>query len=129
MATKSILSGALYQAQIGIKQNNAAAAQAVGLKKLDKTCLPPHLLGMGLPDQPVTLTPAQVAELNRQLSTMRHNVNNHLALISASGEILQIRPEAVAKVTANLIERPLEITREVRQFSDEFERVLGISQD
>jgi len=34
---------------------------------------------MPLPDQPVTLVPEQVAELNRKLSVMRHDVNNNLS--------------------------------------------------
>ena len=38
---------------------------------------------MALPDKPIALEPDQVAELNKKLSTMRHNVNNYLALIVA----------------------------------------------
>ena len=40
---------------------------------------------MLLPAQPVTLTPEQIAELNKKLSTMRHDINNSLALVLALG--------------------------------------------
>jgi len=84
---------------------------------------------MGLPNQPVTLTPDQVAELNQKLADLRHNLNNHLAMISAAGEILQMRPDAVPRVLPSLLERPGQITGEVRRFSAEFEKALGITRD
>lgn len=84
---------------------------------------------MAMPKEPVTLTPEQIAELNRKLSDMRHNVNNHLALFAAAGEILQIKPEAASKIAASISERPAEISREIRSFSDEFERMLGITHE
>ena len=40
-----------------------------------------HLLTMGLPIQPVSLSAEQIDELNRKLSTMRHDINNNLSLI------------------------------------------------
>ena len=84
---------------------------------------------MAMPNEPVTLTPSQIAELNRKLADMRHNINNHLALFAAAGEILQIKPEAASKIATSIAERPAEITRELRSFSDEFERTLGIKRD
>jgi hypothetical protein len=60
---------------------------------------------------------------------LRHNINNHLALFTAAGEILQIKPEAAAKIAVSISERPGEISRELRGFSDEFERVLGIKHE
>ena len=84
---------------------------------------------MGLPTAPITLAPEQVAELNRRLSEMRHNVNNHLALFTSAGEILTLKPEAVSRVAPHLVERPMQITHEIRQFSEEFERTLGITKE
>jgi hypothetical protein len=82
---------------------------------------------MGLPTQPITLTPEQICDLNQKLSQMRHNVNNHLALFIAAGEILQIKPDAVDRVATYLRERPPMICQELRAFSDELERVCGIT--
>ena len=44
---------------------------------------------MVLPDQPVTLTVEQIRELNQKLSTLRHDVNNNLALVIAAAEIIR----------------------------------------
>jgi hypothetical protein len=88
-----------------------------------------HHRAMGLPQQPVTLTPEQIADLNQKLSAMRHSINNHLALFAAAGEILQIKPESASRVAGYLQERPAQISQEVRRFSDEFERVFGITRD
>jgi hypothetical protein len=41
---------------------------------------------MALPSQPVTLDVAQLDELNRKLSEMRHDINNTLSLIMAAVE-------------------------------------------
>lgn len=84
---------------------------------------------MSLPNQPVNLLPEQVAELNRKLSSMRHNVNNVLGLITAAVEILQLRPESLEKLLPTLLERPNQIVREIRRFSDDFEETLGITRD
>lgn len=88
-----------------------------------------HFRGMGLPLKPITLSPEQVADLNQKLSVMRHNVNNHLALFTAAGEILQIKPDSVARVAGYLQERPEQISQEIRAFSDEFERLCGITRE
>ncbi|MCX8154872.1 MAG: hypothetical protein N3J91_00230 [Verrucomicrobiae bacterium] len=84
---------------------------------------------MGLPQHPVTLTPEQIADLNQKLSAMRHSINNHLALFAAAGEILQIKPESAGRVAGYLQERPAQISQEIRRFSDEFERVFGITRE
>ena len=39
---------------------------------------------MGLPAHPVTLTVEQIEDLNRKLSTLRHDINGDLALIVAA---------------------------------------------
>ena len=47
---------------------------------------------MPLPNQPVTLNVEQIGELNRKLSTLRHDVNNGLALVVAAAEIIRRKP-------------------------------------
>ncbi|MEI9865891.1 MAG: hypothetical protein WDN00_15345 [Limisphaerales bacterium] len=42
---------------------------------------------MTLPTEPVTLSVAQISELNQKLSSLRHDVNNKLSIIAASLEI------------------------------------------
>ena len=53
---------------------------------------------MGLPTEPVTLTVPQIAELNQKLSSMRHNVNNNLALLVAALELIRRKPDLALKM-------------------------------
>ena len=57
---------------------------------------------MGLPSQPVTLTVAQIDELNRKLSTMRHDVNNNLSLIMAALELMRYKPETAPRMARRI---------------------------
>jgi hypothetical protein len=82
---------------------------------------------MGLPASPVTLTVEQVAELNKKLSTLRHDVNNHLSLVIAAVELIKFNPDMVPRMTATLSEQPAKITDDLSRFSAEFDRILGIT--
>ena len=82
---------------------------------------------MPLPDQPVSLTVEQVAELNGKLSAMRHDVNNYLSLIIASLELIRYKPETTERMLTTVGEQPPRIADALRKFSDEFERSLGMT--
>jgi hypothetical protein len=82
---------------------------------------------MGLPSEPVTLTVAQLDELNRKLSSMRHDINNNLSLIVAAVELIRHKPQMAERMIAALGEQPSRITDTMNKFSAEFERVLGIT--
>jgi len=82
---------------------------------------------MVLPDQPVTLTPEQVAALIQKLSAMRHDINNHLSLMMAAVEMIRLRPEDAPRRLATLAEQPARISRALAEFSAEFEKALGIT--
>jgi len=84
---------------------------------------------MTLPTQPVTLTVEQIAELNRQLSNMRHDINNHLSLVLAATELIRAKPHMVERMTATLVEQPAKITAALVRFSIDFEKVFGIKRD
>lgn len=84
---------------------------------------------MTLPAQPVTLTVEQIAEFNRQLSNMRHDINNHLSLVLAATELMRAKPHMVERMTATLVEQPPKITAALVKFSSEFEKTLGIHRD
>jgi hypothetical protein len=84
---------------------------------------------MGLPEKEVALSPEQIAVLNRRLAMMRHNINNHLALIVAASELLKRKPEMAARLVDNIIQQPERITQELRGFSDDFEAAMGISRE
>jgi len=82
---------------------------------------------MVLPTQPITLTTEQIAELNRQLSNMRHDINNHLSLILAAVDLIRRKPQITERMMATLGEQPPKINDAVVTFSREFEAVFGIT--
>lgn len=82
---------------------------------------------MGLPNQPVTLSVEQLGELNRQLSNMRHDINNHLSLIMAAVELIRYKPQMIERMMATLAEQPPKITESLRKFSADFEGMMGIT--
>jgi hypothetical protein len=84
---------------------------------------------MGMPSVPTTLTPEQLADLNKKLSHMRHEINNQLALIVAALELIRYRPEMKDRMLNTVSEQPPKIQAEVTKFSGEFEQALGITRD
>ena len=82
---------------------------------------------MPLPAQPVTLTPEQVAELNKKLSTMRHDINNNLSMVMAAAELAKLKPDMADKMLGRLIEQPAKITNQLKDFTAEFEKMLQIT--
>jgi hypothetical protein len=81
---------------------------------------------MGFPIQPVSLTAEQIDELNRKLSTMRHDVNNHLSLIIAALELIQHKPEVTERMLATIGQQPAKIGEAMKMFSAEFAKTLGV---
>lgn len=82
---------------------------------------------MGLPNQPVTLTVEQIGELNRKLSSLRHDTNNHLSLILAAVELVRHKPQLADRMLATMTEQPAKIADGLAGFSAEFEKTLGIT--
>ena len=81
---------------------------------------------MELPGQPVTLSVEQVAELNKQLSNFRHDINNNLALIAAGLEVMQTKPHMAERMLAAVKEQPPKIVEAIAKFAAEFDKALGI---
>ena len=81
---------------------------------------------MALPTEAVTLTVSEIDEINRQLSTMRHDINNHLSLIMAAVELTRRKPEALERMSNTLLEQPARISEAMTKFSAIFERTFGI---
>jgi len=81
---------------------------------------------MPSPTEPATLTAGEIEELNKQLSTMRHDINNHLSLIMAAVELVRRKPEALERMSGTLLEQPARIADAMTRFSASFERTFGI---
>lgn len=84
---------------------------------------------MTLPTQPVTLTVEQIGELNRRLSNMRHDINNHLSLVLAATELIRSKPHLMERMTATLVEQPPKIAAALQVFSAGFEQMMGIQKE
>jgi hypothetical protein len=82
---------------------------------------------MAEPREPVTLTPEQLNELKQHLSHMRHEINNQLSLIVAALELVRFKPEMRERMLTTMGQQPPKIMAEVMKFSDEFERIFGIT--
>ena len=82
---------------------------------------------MPLPRQPVTLSAEQVADLNRKLSTLRHDIHNQLSLIMAAVELIRYKPEMTDRMIATLVEQPPRVAAALAGFSTEFEQTFGIT--
>lgn len=82
---------------------------------------------MGLPQQPLTLSIDQIDTLNQKLSEIRHDINNQLSIMMAAAELVRLKPEMAPRLSERLIGPPGKIKLLVREFSDEFERTLGIT--
>jgi hypothetical protein len=88
-----------------------------------------HGLAMGLPDHPVTLSPSEINEIEKSLADLRHNVNNHVALIMASVELMRRRPEVSRRTLDSVASIPAKITDQLRAFSAKLEKALQITRD
>ena len=81
---------------------------------------------MGSPTGPVTLTVEQIDELNKKLSTLRHDINGDLALVVASAELVKLNPASAQQRLKVLLDQPDMIRMKMDQFSLDFEKALGI---
>ena len=82
---------------------------------------------MGLPTEQVTLSVEQINALNQKLSTMRHDINNHLSLILAAVELTKYKPDMIQRMLETLNLQPPKITTAITAFSQEFEKTFGIT--
>ncbi|HLP75616.1 MAG TPA: hypothetical protein VK327_01750 [Candidatus Paceibacterota bacterium] len=69
----------------------------------------------------------QIDDLNKKVSTLRHDINNNLTLIIAALEIIRYKPEMADKMLATMNDQPKKISAAMTKFSDEFETALGIT--
>ena len=82
---------------------------------------------MRLPSQPITLTVEQLADLNKKLSTMRHDINNGLAVTIAVAELMRRKPQNAENMADSLVEQARKIGAAILEFSKEFESASGIT--
>lgn len=82
---------------------------------------------MALPGDHISLSAAQVEELQQKLSKLRHDINNNLSLIVAAVELIKHNPDMFARMVNVLSEQPSKIAEAMRAYSVEFEKAIGVS--
>ena len=82
---------------------------------------------MTLPTEPITLSVAQIEELNQKLSMMRHDVNGKLSLITLALGAFQLQPEKGERWLNIMSEQPSKIVADITQFSRDMETALQIT--
>jgi hypothetical protein len=85
-----------------------------------------HARLMRMPSQPVHMSVEQIQDLNLKLSTLRHDINNHLSLIMAAAELIRHKPQMTERMMETLVDQPQKITTAMNKFSSEFETSFGI---
>jgi acetolactate synthase small subunit len=71
----------------------------------------------------------QLEALHQNLRTVRHGINNHVAVIMAMAELSQRNPAQCAKLSQLCLEKAPQIAAAVGNFTELFEGALKIQQD
>jgi len=92
-----------------------------------------------LPSGPVTLSVEQIDTLCRQLSALRHDLNNDLSKIVGTAELIRLElqklsasdptkpPLRALDRLPTLVEQPRRIAAMVESFTRELEKTLGVT--
>ena len=79
------------------------------------------------PEEPVTLTPAQLHELYNKLRDMNHDVRGVLAIIAGSLEVMRLYPDNAARFVGSLGLQPQRIEESLTKSAADFEQQFGIT--
>ena len=60
---------------------------------------------------------------------MRHDINNHLSLVTAAVEIMRLKPETAERMIENIAKQPNRIMSSMQDFTKEFDQQFGITRD
>src|SRR5258706_1848255 len=71
----------------------------------------------------------QMETLNQNLRTVRHAINNNVAVIMAMAELSQRNPAQCAKLSQLCLEKAPQIAAAVGGFSELFEGALSLQED
>jgi len=79
------------------------------------------------PTGEVTLSEDQILALHQSLRDMRHDVNGRLAVIVAAAELMRLRPDTAEDRLKQLLDQPHKAAETINQFSQVFEKALGLT--
>ena len=71
----------------------------------------------------------QLEALHQNLRTVRHGINNHVAVIMAMAELTQRNPAQCAKLAQICLEKAPQISAAMGGFSELFDGTLGLQEE
>lgn len=79
--------------------------------------------------EPNSATPSQFHALYQNLRTVRHAINNHVAVIMAMAELSQRNPAQAQKLCQLCLEKAPQIAAAIAGFSELFEATLTLREE
>ena len=76
---------------------------------------------------PVTLSEEQIKALHEKLRALRHEVNGKLSIMSLAAELMRMHPDTAAERLNLLLDQPAAVKKILGDFSQEFEKTLGLT--
>ena len=79
---------------------------------------------MSDPDRSVT--PEELAELQRKFSEIKHSINNALAVMMALSEMSQRRPDYAEKLASTVLSKAPQIVSSLQEFTQALNEKAGV---
>jgi hypothetical protein len=73
-----------------------------------------------------TLSPEEVAQLQKKFSEIKHSINNALAVIMALSEMSQRRPDYAEKLAATVLSKAPQIVSSLQEFTQVLNEKAGV---
>jgi hypothetical protein len=86
----------------------------------------PHRLLTGVPSQPVTLAPEEIALFHRRLTNLQNDIHQHLVPLLELSRIARATPEHLQARAPQLAQHAPQISTDIQAFSGEFDKTFGI---
>ena len=73
-----------------------------------------------------TLSPEELAELQKKFSEIKHSINNALAVMMALSEMSQRRPDYAEKLAATVLNKAPQIVSGLQEFAQALNEKAGV---
>ena len=73
-----------------------------------------------------SITPEELAQLQKKFSEIKHSINNALAVMMALSEMSQRRPDYAEKLATNVLAKAPQIVSSLQEFTQALNETLGV---
>ena len=73
-----------------------------------------------------TLSPEELAQLQKKFSEIKHSINNALAVMMALSEMSQRRPDYAEKLAASVLSKAPQIVSSLQEFTQVLNEKAGV---